>query len=208
MKKLLKNKKILITAGPTREYLDPVRYISNDSSGKMGYALATAAKKMGASVTLISGPTHLKKPAGLNFISVVTARDMKKETLKKFKKSDIAICAAAVADFSPISCKNKIKKHKIKNIKFTRNPDILALLGKKKKSGQTLIGFALETENIRRNSVKKLKEKNCDIIIANSEKNIGSDIAEVDLVWADGTSTLLKGTKTTVAEKIIKEIVG
>ena len=196
---LFKGKQILITAGPTREYIDPVRYISNDSSGRMGYALAEAAKAMGAKVTLISGPTHLLHPKGVKTISVITAREMYRSALEHYKKADIIICAAAVADFRPArQSKRKIKKGEERGtpakgwsasggkdeltISFTQNPDILKTLGKRKRSDQLLIGFALETEHILKNAMKKLQEKQCDMIVSNHATNISAETGSVILL--------------------------
>lgn len=208
MHKLLKNKRILITAGPTREYLDPVRYISNDSSGKMGYALAQAAEKMGAKVTLISGPTNLKEPSNVKFIPLVTAKEMSKAALAEFKKADIAICAAAVADFRPTSVSNrKIKKDSARVIKLIENPDILGSMGKRKKRGQVLVGFALETDNLIKNAQKKLIKKNCDLIIANRPNNIGGNSADAIMITKNGkTNHFINKTKIQLANSILKTL--
>jgi phosphopantothenoylcysteine decarboxylase/phosphopantothenate--cysteine ligase len=208
LKKSLKNKNILITAGPTREYLDPVRYISNDSSGKMGYALAAVAKKMGAKVTLISGPTNLKGPQGVALVSVTSAKEMHRATLAEFKKMDITICAAAVADFRPQSrSRQKIKKDEIKAIGLIKNPDILKSIGRKKKKKQILVGFALETQDLKKNALKKLKDKNCDFIVANSPKNISSAQATVTIISKDKTEhSISKNTKAVLAKKLLEII--
>jgi len=201
---LFKDKQILITAGPTREYIDPVRYISNDSSGRMGYALAEAAKAMGAKVTLISGPTSLLHPKGVKTISVITAREMYRSALEHYKKADIIICAAAVADFRPIQqSKRKIKKDNAATINLVQNPDILKTLGKKKRSGQLLIGFALETENILKNALKKLQEKRCDMIVANHATNISAETGSVILLDHQKRSRHIIGKKK---KAIAKEI--
>lgn len=177
--KKLKRKTVLITAGPTREYIDPVRFISNASSGKMGYALAEEARKLGARVILVSGPTDLKPPKGIRFIPVISAFQMKKQVDKVFPKADYVISTAAVSDYRPAKkSKKKIKKtSKYLNLKLIQNPDILESLGRKK-TKQKLIGFALETGNIIKEARKKLKQKNLDLIIANSVSNIQSNQAQ------------------------------
>ena len=207
-KLLLQNKNIVITAGPTREHLDPIRYISNDSSGKMGYALVKAAKRLGAKVTLISGPTNLKKPDGVKTVQIVSADQMYKATKEHFKSADIVISTAAVSDFRPqIKVKQKIKKAQVSTLKLTENPDILKELGKKKKRDQVLIGFALETENLKRNAYKKLQEKNCDMIVANSPKNISNDLANATIITRDKKETSFKNvTKLKLASEILKRI--
>jgi len=173
-------KKILITAGPTREALDPVRFISNRSSGKMGYALARAARAKGAEVILISGPSALRPPMKVNLVKVESAAQMKKAVEKYFGDSDIIIGAAAVGDFKPrIAAQNKIKKHKADLlIELEKNPDIISELGKKKQKGQVLVGFAAETEDLIKNAKRKLDEKNLDLIVANdvSKKGAGFDV--------------------------------
>lgn len=177
--KKLKRKTVLITAGPTREYIDPVRFISNASSGKMGYALAQEAKRLGARVILVSGPTNLNPPRGVRFIPVISALQMKKQVDKVFPKADYVISTAAVSDYRPAKkSKKKIKKtSKYLNLKLIQNPDILESLGRKK-TKQKLIGFALETGNIVREARKKLKQKNLDLIFANSISNIQSNQAQ------------------------------
>ncbi|MFA4874162.1 MAG: phosphopantothenoylcysteine decarboxylase [bacterium] len=192
--------KVLVTAGPTREYLDPVRYISNDSSGQMGFAIAKAAGELGCDVTLVAGPVSLDTPARVRRIDVVTAREMRREVMRRAAKADIIIMAAAVADWRP----RRVSKQKIKRSKghphpiplpsrergltiaLVENPDILAELGKTKKPGQTLVGFALETGNLERNARVKLKHKRCDWIVANSAAAIGARQSRAMLLAADG----------------------
>lgn len=160
-------KNILITAGPTRERIDPVRFISNYSTGTFGYEIAGEACRRGLGVTLISGPTQLKAPKRVKFIPVESADDMKKAVLKFFKKADCVVMAAAIADWRPRrSTKRKIKKGATRNIELVENPDILALIGRRKQN-KIAIGFALETENLETNALKKLKDKNLDFIVAN-----------------------------------------
>ena len=160
---------ILITAGPTIESIDPMRYITNHSSGKMGYALAEAAQKRGANVKLISGPTHLPKPEGVDYIGITTAMEMYERVNEHFHWSDVVIKAAAVADYRPASVsKNKLKKSDGSlTLELVRNPDILAELGKKK-GDKILVGFAAETENLQEYAKKKLISKNLDLIVANN----------------------------------------
>lgn len=178
IKKLRKAKKLrfLITAGPTREALDPVRYFSNRSSGKMGYALAAAACRLGQT-TLISGPVTLAPPRSAKIIRVVTAREMARVTLQESRKADIILQCAAVADYSPA----RVSKQKIKktgaglSIKMIPTLDILSALGRNKKNGQLLVGFAAETNRLKKNALLKLRRKNLDFIVANpvDRKNSG-----------------------------------
>ncbi|WP_182188659.1 bifunctional phosphopantothenoylcysteine decarboxylase/phosphopantothenate--cysteine ligase CoaBC [Pectinatus frisingensis] len=173
----LKGKRILITAGGTREAIDPVRYIGNRSSGKMGYALAEEAARRGASVTLVSGPTSLNVPAGIEFIKVETACQMQEYVDTIFAASDVVIMAAAVSDYRV----RKIAGQKIKKtteaftLDLVKNPDILSALGKRKSIEQILVGFAAETQNLLTFAKEKLQRKNLDMIIANdvSQKNVG-----------------------------------
>lgn len=185
---ILKGKKILISAGGTREPIDPIRFIGNRSSGKMGYALAMVAKEFGAEVTLISAPTQLEPPAGIKTIFVETAQQMRDEVLKVFPEVDIVISAAAVADFSP----EKVSQQKIKKtthnliLKLNKTPDILSELGQKK-GNKILIGFAAESEDLIPNAKKKLKEKNLDLIVANDIKTgFAMDTTQVILITPDG----------------------
>lgn len=174
----LKNKKVLITAGPTLEPIDPVRFISNHSSGKMGYRLAEEAKRLGASVCLISGPSNETLiETGIDLVSVSTSDQMEKEVMSRYQNSDIVIMAAAISDYTPKSYSNKkIKKEsesKVFTIDLKKTNDILFNLGKLKKN-QLLIGFALENNNEIKNAKKKLKEKNLDIIVLNSLNDEGA----------------------------------
>lgn len=175
-KKDLQGKKVLITAGPTIEPIDPVRYITNHSSGKMGYSLAKEAKDRGADVILVSGPTHIEKPSGIKIINVNTTEEMYNETVKYFNDVDILIKSAAPSDYRPEKySENKIKKTSDGiGINFTRNPDILKKCGELKKD-QIIVGFAAETENVEDYALNKMKRKNMDIIVANNikEKDAG-----------------------------------
>ena len=167
--KPLKNKKVVITAGGTREYFDPIRYISNASSGKYGYSLAKFSYILGAEVILITAPTCLKTPYGVKTIRVVSAEDMYREVIKHSEDADLIIMNSAVADFKPkIFSKQKLKKSSEKPVvELERNPDILKELGRLKKKNQILVGFAAESENLRENALDKLKRKNLDMIVAN-----------------------------------------
>lgn len=202
----------LITAGPTREPLDPVRYLTNRSSGKMGYALANAAVKAGHKVTLISGPTSLAPPKKVHFFSVTTADEMKKEVLKFFKKADVIIKSAAVADYKPAKIENKkIKKNKgVIYLKLNKNIDILKLLGSRKKSSQTLVGFAAETDHCVENALAKLQRKKCDLLVLNdvSQKGIGFDSENNQVTLFSKTAppvSFKKMTKQKLAIQLIKK---
>ncbi len=172
----LKGKKVLITAGPTREAIDPVRYISNRSSGKMGFAIAETFYHQGADVTLIAGPNNLTRPSGISYISVESAEEMRNACLDNFNDADITIMSAAVADFTPETiAENKIKKSTaVSNIPLIPTVDILAELGKKKKPSQFLTGFALETENGVNYALDKLRKKNLDLIVLNTLADEGA----------------------------------
>lgn len=166
----LAGKRVLITAGATRESLDPVRYITNHSSGKMGYALAKAAKTMGAEVTLISGKTQIRPPHGVSTVFAESAEDMYNAVTERAACADIIVMAAAVADYTPAEyAEQKIKKSEGDNtLVLKRTKDILASIGRTKPSGQVVVGFSMETENLLENSLKKLLVKNADMIVANS----------------------------------------
>lgn len=172
-------KKVLITAGPTYEAIDPVRYISNHSTGKMGYALAESARDMGARVTIVAGPTNLPDPEGVEVIHVTSAQEMFHEVNDRFRKADIAIMAAAVADYRPKDAADeKIKKHADEmEISLVKNPDILLEMGKIKQDNQLLVGFALETRNEKANAQRKLEQKNLDFIVLNSLNDDGAGFA-------------------------------
>lgn len=159
--------RILVTAGPTREFIDPVRFISNPSTGNMGYALAKAATKRAHKVTLISGPVNLKFPEGVKTIGIVTADDMFKAVKRQFKKADCLIMSAAVCDFRPKTAqKYKIKKTNKRKLSLIQNPDILSWAGKNK-AKRLIVGFCMETEKLISRAKQKLKTKNADIIVAN-----------------------------------------
>lgn len=184
--------RILITAGPTREYIDPVRYISNASSGKMGHCLAQAALSRGTSVILVSGQCAIPAPRGTKLIKVVSAADMLDESLKHFSSCDVFIACAAVCDFKPACYSTeKIKKTgQPINLQLTANPDILKTLSeiKKARSGiqPVMVGFALETSNLVSNAMLKMKQKGLDIIVANDAAAINSEVSSGFIITASG----------------------
>ena len=206
----LKGKKLLITSGRTREDIDPIRYLSNKSSGKMGYSLAQAAVDLGAEVTLVSGPTNLSVPDGLKeFISVDSAIHMYEKVDEKFKDTDIFIACAAVADYRPKEYQDKkIKKSDLNlTIELVRNPDILFEMGKKKEN-QLLVGFAAETNNIIENALKKLEKKNLDLIVANNASTMGTDTNSIEIIRKDRSSTVInQKSKIELAYDILKEVI-
>lgn len=208
----LKGRKILITAGPTEEPLDPVRYITNLSSGKMGYALAIEAHRRGAEVTLISGPTNLPLPPVRKIIRVRTAKEMYKAVIDHYKKTEIIIKAAAVADYSPKTlAAEKIKKDKnTLLLDLKNNPDIIAEVGKNK-GGRILVGFAMETQNLLANAREKLKKKNMDLIVANNLREEGAgfrtDTNVITIIDRAGrTESLGKMTKIEAAGAILDRV--
>lgn len=172
----LQGRHVVITAGATQEEIDPVRYITNHSTGKMGYALAKEARNAGAKVMLISGKTNLPQPYGVDVINVISAADMRECVVNNFEKADVVIMSAAVADYTPIEkVDHKIKKAEGNlSIALKRTQDILLTIGKKKRENQVVIGFAMETENLLENAAKKLQEKNANYIIANSIREPGA----------------------------------
>ena len=209
-----KNLKALVTAGPTREYIDPVRYISNESSGKQGYEIALALNKLGIKTTLIVGPSNLITQRDLKTKKIVTASEMFDE-VKKSLPVDVAVCTAAVSDFKPNKKNNnKLKKdhQNFKSINLQKNADIIEYLSKNNKSRPKLvIGFSAETENILKNSIIKMQKKNCDLIIANdvSKKGIGfnTDFNEVSIIDNNGKiKKIKKNRKSFVASKIAEII--
>lgn len=209
----LKGKKILVTAGATQEAIDPVRYISNHSTGKMGYAAAKAAMLRGADVTLISGKTHLDAPMFVKTINVTSAEDMYTAVTENAPSADIIIKSAAVADYRPVSVSDsKIKKTDGEaSIKLERTKDILKTLGENKKNGQILCGFSMETENLIENSREKLERKNLDLIIANSLRTegagFGCDTNVITVITKNTVTEYEKMSKDEAAHKILDCIV-
>ena len=208
--KFLKGKKVLITAGPTQEAIDPVRYITNHSTGKMGYALAKMARNFGAEVTLVTGQTNLEAIKNVNTIQVTSAKDMAEAVFMHNKESDIMILSAAVADYTPKEvAENKIHKSgEGMNLELTKTTDILATIGKEKKENQVIIGFAMETENLLESAKKKLEKKNCDYIVANNLKEKGAGFAhdtnKVTIISKDEMKELPLLSKEETASEILK----
>lgn len=204
--------KVLVSAGPTREDLDPVRFITNHSSGKMGYAVAKAAAARGADVTLVTGPVDLPAPAYMDVVNVVSANDMYNAIADREENSDIIIMAAAVADYTPVYYSDhKIKKQDGEfSLELERTDDILRALGENKRPGQTLVGFAMETENVVENGEKKLISKNADLIAANSAVEEGSgfqvDTNRLTLITAKGNEELPVLSKDKCAHKLLDAV--
>ncbi|NCC81209.1 MAG: bifunctional phosphopantothenoylcysteine decarboxylase/phosphopantothenate--cysteine ligase CoaBC [Clostridia bacterium] len=212
VEKDLMGKKVLVTAGPTMEKIDPVRYITNHSSGKMGYSIAEEAARRGAEVTLVSGKTNLTAPAGVKVINIESALEMYEKVVENYEDSDIVIKSAAVADYRPKKAADqKIKKKDgDMQILLERNPDILAYLGENK-GNKILVGFAAETDDIKENAYKKVNKKNLDFIVANDILEAGAgfkgDTNKVNLYFSDGHEVNLPlMSKKEVAQKIIDEI--
>jgi phosphopantothenoylcysteine decarboxylase/phosphopantothenate--cysteine ligase len=204
----LEGETVIVTAGPTQEPLDPVRYISNRSSGKMGYAIAEAAAARGANVILVSGPVNLSEPAGLTVIRVNTAREMHRAVMDNLAKATIVVKAAAVADYHLSSVPDqKLKKTATRySLELDPTPDILAEVGRNK-TDQFLIGFAAETQNLVEEARRKLKTKNCDMVVGNlvNRENLGfeSDDNEVVLVAKTGDPVYLaRAPKRRIADQI------
>ncbi|MCI8957913.1 MAG: bifunctional phosphopantothenoylcysteine decarboxylase/phosphopantothenate--cysteine ligase CoaBC [Lachnospiraceae bacterium] len=208
----LAGRKILVTAGPTREAIDPVRYITNHSTGKMGYALAQAAAWRGAQVTLVSGPVDLKVPLGVTCIPVVSARDMFEAVTAVSDQQDAVIKAAAVADYRPsrVGTEKTKKTDGDMSIDLERTDDILAWLGAHRRPGQFLCGFSMETRNMLENSRAKLERKQIDMIVANNLRTegagFGTDTNVVTLITGEGIQELEKMSKLQVAHRILDRI--
>ena len=208
----LKGKKILVTAGPTREAIDPVRYITNHSTGKMGYAIAKTAALRGAEVTLVSGPAEVEPPMFINFVPVVTAKDMFEAVTSRSDEMDAVIKAAAVADYRPkfVNTEKTKKKDGDMAIELERTDDILKWLGEHKKDSQFLCGFSMETEHMLENSRAKLKKKNLDMIVANNLKvagaGFGTDTNVVTMIRENKETELPIMSKEEVAGAILDEI--
>ncbi len=209
-----KNIRATVTAGPTREYIDPVRYISNESSGKQGYEIALELSRLGIKTTLISGPTNINYSNEIKVKKITSGRQMFNE-VKKGLPTDIAVCTAAVSDFRPIfKNKQKLKKKiSLDKIQLEQNPDILEFLGKNNRhKPKLLVGFSAETENIVENSIEKMKEKHCDIIIANdvSKKDSGFNVDqnEIVIIYKNGDiQKVKKSSKKLIASIVTKKII-
>ena len=211
----LKGQTVLVTAGPTEEAIDPVRYISNRSSGKMGYAVAEAARRRGANVVLVSGPTHLDAPSGVVLHRVWTAAEMASAVFENLETASIIVMTAAVADFRPASsAPAKIKRNgSSRSLELDPTEDILAGVSARRRPGQLVVGFAAETENLVENARGKLQRKNLDLVVANNvtEEGAGFDVDTniVTLVFSDGrTLPLQRMSKLEVAGRILDEVVG
>ncbi len=206
--------RILITAGPTREPIDPVRFISNRSSGKMGYALVEAAVVAGHRVTLLSGPVNLPPPAGARLRRFETSNELRVLTLKEAGRADVIFMVAAIADYQPVTTsREKLKKNSARMVlRLRRTPDILTELGRRKLKSQILIGFAAETNHLLENAQKKLKSKNLDFIIANrvggKKSGFESDYNQVTILKRGGNRwSLPRMTKHRLARKLIRSLV-
>lgn len=205
----MKGQKVLVTAGPTREAIDPVRFISNPSSGKMGYAIARAAKRRGAEVVLVSGHSYLKPPTGIKFVDVMTADEMADAAMRHYPQSTVVIMAAAVSDYKPkTSYRKKVKKEETKlTIELERTLDILKEMGDKKRE-QFLVGFALETDDVIANARKKLEAKKLDLIVANNPKGFDKDVNQVTIIdKSGGVIELPQLQKDEIAERVLDIVV-
>ncbi|MFY7910230.1 MAG: bifunctional phosphopantothenoylcysteine decarboxylase/phosphopantothenate--cysteine ligase CoaBC [Emticicia sp.] len=210
---IFEGKKVLITAGPTQEPIDPVRFISNHSSGKMGFAIAEAFEMVGADVTLVSGPVAIPSPKGVKVEKVQSAKQMFEATAKYFAESDIVVLSAAVADYTPLHVADKKikKKEDVFNIELTKTTDIAATLGQQKKTGQIIVGFALETDNEFENAKGKLERKNFDFVVLNSLQDSGAgfryDTNKIKIIDREGNvfDFDLK-TKKEVAQDILETV--
>ncbi len=206
----LAGEKVLVTAGPTREAIDPVRFVSNSSSGRMGYALARAARRRGAEVVLVTGPTYLPSPSNMTVVHVTTAEEMYDASVRYFPQSSIVVMSAAVADYRPVkSYTSKVKKDAgTLSLEMERTTDVLKYMGKKKKPGQFLVGFALETENLEENARKKLQDKNLDLVVGNTPAGLDSEINQVTILNRENSTEVMAPLpKDEVADRILDRVV-
>ncbi len=204
----MKPLRFLITAGPTREFFDPIRYISNRSSGKMGYAIAAACRKISPHVTLVTGPVTLPEPAGVKCVPVTTAAEMAREVFRRYAKADVVIMTAAVCDYRPRRVASKKLKKTGQRLVLELEPttDILLELGKRKRR-QILIGFAAETDELERHALDKLRRKRLDLIVANDASAFDADTNCVTLFFADGrVERLPEMSKWKVARQLLQRI--
>ncbi|HPF87458.1 MAG TPA: bifunctional phosphopantothenoylcysteine decarboxylase/phosphopantothenate--cysteine ligase CoaBC [Candidatus Limiplasma sp.] len=214
VKKDFQGIRVLVTAGATREHFDPVRYISNPSTGKMGYAIAQAAQERGAEVTLVSGPTALQKPAGVELVPIETTQDLYKTMMEKAPHSDVVIQAAAPSDYRfATQSDQKVKKNGDSiTMQMIPNPDVAKAIGEQKQNGQVLVGFAAETENMVANARKKLKSKHLDIVVANDitreGAGFGADTNIAELITEDGEISLHQMSKREMAGRILDAALG
>ncbi len=200
--------KILITAGPTREYIDPIRFISNPASGTLGFLIAEKAKKNGHNVIVVAGPCNIPHIKGIKIIPVESALEMQANVEKYFPSVDAVVMSAAVSDWKPEKTySQKIKRKKKWNLALITNPDILKSIVAKKKKNQVIIGFALESENILKNAKKKLRGKNVNLLVANTISNLGktSKKSKIFLLFSDGRIKKIYCTKNHLASLILKE---
>lgn len=205
----LRGLRVLITSGPTREYLDPVRYLSNSSSGTMGYAIATAARRLGARVTVITGPVDIPAPSGVTVLHVSTASQMHGKMKRLSPKHDIIVGAAAVSDYRPAVFSTKKIKRKPGPLRLTLipNPDIIKDAAARRRTGQVFVGFALETHDAAANARRKLVRKGLDLVVANGPATLGSGRIRAMLVRHDGVRRLPSAPKSRVARAILEEAV-
>ncbi len=211
MRGFWRGKRVVITAGPTREALDPVRYLSNASSGRMGWALARAARRQGARVTLIAGPTALARPAGVRWVPVVSARDMHQAALRHGRSSDAFIGAAAVADWRPaVLRRSKLKKSGAPpRLRLVTNPDILKSIADGRRGGRPRVaGFALETTALLRSARQKMSDKKLDLIVANPTRVIGGDRTEAWILTPGASPVRVRGSKDAVARRVLTSLAG
>lgn len=209
MKPLWKHKRILLTSGSTREYLDPVRFLGNAATGRMGWALARAARRLGAKVTVVSGPTHLKPPRGVAVLSVVTAEQMRRKVLALSGRSDVVIAAAAVSDWrfsSPAGQKIK-KSERALRLTLIPNPDIIKEVGRRRRPGQVIVGFALETRGLLARAREKLLQKGLDLIVANGLPSMGGRRSRAVILTREGRLRRLpEMSKERLAREIFREV--
>ena len=200
--------RILITSGPTREYLDPVRFLTNGSSGRMGAALAADALRRGHEVIVVSGPVHVEYPEAAQVVPIVSTHEMLTACLDAFPKCDGAIAAAAPCDFQPRHIEsNKISKADSGlTLELVQTPDIIAELSKLKRSGQWTVAFALETQNGLNRAIEKLRRKKCDLIVLNDASAIDAPKCEVRIIDNDGKAILAQGSKAVVAAALLDQI--
>ncbi len=199
--------RLLVTAGPTHEYLDEVRYLANASSGRLGYAVAAAAAGRGHRVVLVSGPTALAAPRGVRRVGVVSAREMRRAVARFFARADAVVMAAAVADFRPRRrAPGKIKKARgAPRLELAANPDILAALGRRK-GPRVLVGFALEARPDRAEARRKLREKNLDLVLLDTPRAVGGARADLIVILPKGPPRRWSGTKAALGRRIVREV--
>ena len=202
--------RLLVTAGPTHEYIDDVRFIGNPSTGRMGLEVARIAQRMGAIVTVVCGPTHLSPPASVSFVPVVSAQDMLAAVDERFEDCHVFIATAAVSDYRPeTKLKGKLKKKSDKlELNLVRNPDVLLHMGKKRTKGQLIIGFSLEVENALDYARDKLERKNCDMMVVTTPAHFGESREAVRIINAKGViAEVPPSTKSELAEQILNLLV-